>query len=326
MQVIRKYHQLFISIKIDISFFSDDDEYFPGLPDHHVRLRFDVRTLPKHESVGSSELLLHRQAITDHLTASSDETIHRINIYEIIKLPARPSKIPSAPITRLLDTRVIDTRNSTWERFNVGIAASRWKDVEHDENLGLIVEVVRDKDGQPPKSKTKKHVRMKRSHFTDDPRIDDWPHVQPLLLMYLTDSIGQGTNLEPRQRHKRSSRKRDPESSRKKRRKRRRRNCQRQELYVDFGDVGWDDWIVAPHGYNAFFCQGQCPFPLSEHLNATNHAIVQTLMNSVDSNSAPKPCCVPTELSSISMLYMDEYDQVVLKTYQQMVVEACGCR
>lgn len=305
--------------------FPDEDEYFPGLPDHHVRLRFDVTTLPKHESIGSSELLLHRQAITDYLTASSDETAHRINIYEIIKMPSRPSKLPVTPITRLLDTRVIDARNSTWERFNVGVAASRWKEVEHDDNLGLIVEVVRDSDGQPPQAESKKHVRMKRDHFSG--RLDDWTHVKPLLLMYnLDQAAGSAANLEPKQRRRRSSRKRDTENSRKKRRKRRRRNCQRQELYVDFGDVGWDDWIVAPHGYNAFYCQGQCPFPLSEHLNATNHAIVQTLMNSVDSSSAPKPCCVPTELSSISMLYMDEYDQVVLKTYQQMVVEACGCR
>ena len=48
-------------------------------------------------------------------------------------------------------------------------------------------------------------------------------------------------------------------------------------LYVDFSDVGWNDWIVAPPGYHAFYCHGECPFPLADHLNSTNHAIVQTL-------------------------------------------------
>ncbi|CAL8315890.1 unnamed protein product [Merluccius merluccius] len=63
-------------------------------------------------------------------------------------------------------------------------------------------------------------------------------------------------------------------------------------LYVDFSDVGWNEWIVAPPGYNAFYCQGECPFPLADHLNSTNHAIVQTLVNSVNSN-IPRACCVP---------------------------------
>nr|AAB27336.1 bone morphogenetic protein-4, xBMP-4 [Xenopus laevis, Peptide Partial, 101 aa] [Xenopus laevis] len=101
--------------------------------------------------------------------------------------------------------------------------------------------------------------------------------------------------------------------------------CRRHSLYVDFSDVGWNDWIVAPPGYQAFYCHGDCPFPLADHLNSTNHAIVQTLVNSVNS-SIPKACCVPTELSAISMLYLDEYDKVVLKNYQEMVVEGCGCR
>jgi bone morphogenetic protein 2/4 len=35
---------------------------------------------------------------------------------------------------------------------------------------------------------------------------------------------------------------------------------------------------------------------------------------------------VPTELSPISMLYLDEYEKVVLKNYENMVVEGCGCR
>ncbi|XP_040572440.1 bone morphogenetic protein 4 [Lepeophtheirus salmonis] len=108
-------------------------------------------------------------------------------------------------------------------------------------------------------------------------------------------------------------------------RKPKRQYCTRHELYVDFSAVGWNDWIVAPPGYHAYYCSGECPFPLSDHYNATNHAIVQNLLNSVQP-SVPKPCCVPTELSPISMLYLDEYEKVVLKNYQNMVVETCGCR
>ena len=41
-------------------------------------------------------------------------------------------------------------------------------------------------------------------------------------------------------------------------------------------------WIVAPPGYDAFQCRGECIFPLADHLNATNHAIVQTMVNSMN--------------------------------------------
>lgn len=101
--------------------------------------------------------------------------------------------------------------------------------------------------------------------------------------------------------------------------------CQRYPLYVDFTAVGWNDWIVAPPGFSAYYCHGDCPFPLTDHMNATNHAIVQSLVNSM-AHGAPKPCCVPTELGSISMLYLDESEKVVLKTYNDMVVLGCGCR
>ena len=50
-----------------------------------------------------------------------------------------------------------------------------------------------------------------------------------------------------------------------------------------------------------------------------------TLKNSVKLQ-VPRACCVATDLSSISMLYLDEYEKVVLKNYENMVIEGCGCR
>ncbi|KAI8479998.1 positive regulation of pathway-restricted SMAD protein phosphorylation, partial [Branchiostoma belcheri] len=102
--------------------------------------------------------------------------------------------------------------------------------------------------------------------------------------------------------------------------------CRRQHLYVDFREVGWQDWIIAPPGYHAYYCSGDCPFPLNEKLNGTNHAIIQTLVNTVAPAVVPRPCCAPTALSAISMLYFDESGNVVLRQYEDMVVEGCGCR
>ena len=100
--------------------------------------------------------------------------------------------------------------------------------------------------------------------------------------------------------------------------------CRRHPLYVDFKDVGWHKWIIAPSGYDAFFCLGECRYPLADHMNASSHAVVQTMVNSVN-GAVPRACCVPTSLSPIALLYLDPQDRVVLKNYQDMVVESCGC-
>ncbi|CAL8383652.1 unnamed protein product [Boreogadus saida] len=102
--------------------------------------------------------------------------------------------------------------------------------------------------------------------------------------------------------------------------------CHRRQLHVNFKEMGWDDWIIAPLEYEASHCDGVCDFPIRSHLEPTNHAIIQTLMNSMDPGSTPPTCCVPTRLSPISILYIDSANNVVYKQYEDMVVESCGCR
>lgn len=101
--------------------------------------------------------------------------------------------------------------------------------------------------------------------------------------------------------------------------------CQKHELYVSFRDLGWQDWIIAPEGYAAYYCEGECAFPLNSYMNATNHAIVQTLVHFINPERVPKPCCAPTQLHGISVLYFDDSSNVILKKYRNMVVRACGC-
>ncbi|KAM5280945.1 growth/differentiation factor 6 [Ctenodactylus gundi] len=102
--------------------------------------------------------------------------------------------------------------------------------------------------------------------------------------------------------------------------------CSKKPLHVNFKELGWDDWIIAPLEYEAYHCEGVCDFPLRSHLEPTNHAIIQTLMNSMDPGSTPPSCCVPTRLTPISILYIDAGNNVVYKQYEDMVVESCGCR
>ncbi|KAM8866670.1 bone morphogenetic protein 10 [Synchiropus picturatus] len=104
-------------------------------------------------------------------------------------------------------------------------------------------------------------------------------------------------------------------------------HCKKQSLYVEFKDIGWDSWILAPTGYDAFECSGICTYPLTKHVTPTKHAIVQTLVSLNSPQKAARACCVPTKLDPISLLYLDDTGVVTYKyKFEGMVVAECGCR
>ncbi|XP_055845986.1 protein 60A-like [Episyrphus balteatus] len=103
------------------------------------------------------------------------------------------------------------------------------------------------------------------------------------------------------------------------------KSCQLQTLYIAFKDLNWQDWIIAPEGYGAYYCSGECNFPLNAHMNATNHAIVQTLVHLLEPKKVPKPCCAPTRLGPLSVLYYVKEENANLKKYKNMIVKSCGC-
>lgn len=264
---------------------------------HKFRLNFDLTGFPKDEVVSASELKL---TVVPSDNCKEHCSHQRVSVFDIIK-PGIIGK--SKPIFRVLDTKLVNTSHETIS-LDVQPAIHRWLS-HYESNYGLMVEV-RAPTGEKVISS---HVRLK--------------HSQPLLFVYSDDtSIKKQsiTDWRTLKRRKRSV------STPSKSSKRRAKECRREPLWVDFEKVGWNDWIVAPPGYDAYYCAGDCPAQFGDHLNTTNHAIVQSLVHSVYPSVIPKPCCVPTALTSISMLYLDENNKAVLKNYPDMVVEGCGCR
>lgn len=103
--------------------------------------------------------------------------------------------------------------------------------------------------------------------------------------------------------------------------------CKRTALYVDFKEIGWDSWIVAPPGFEAYTCHGECEYPLLPQVTPTKHAIIQTLLNLKSPQKSSRACCVPTKLDPIPLLYENENGHVIFQhKYEGMVVAECGCR
>lgn len=282
-------------------------------PNHNkFRLYFDVTSIPLAEKLKAAELTLSRYPVTwQSIQKVSKKHLQHVLVHDIIR-PGKKGK--HEPILRLIESKIADTRHNDSFVLDVLPAVQRWMEFPK-ENHGILVQVISVES--KPSSDLKKHLRLRRSV---EETAQNWAVQQPLLFTYTDD----GKNKEPsesivQRRARRAS------ARNKLRRKDGKELCRRHELYVDFTEVGWNDWIVAPPGYKAYYCSGDCPFPLSDHLNSTNHAVVQTLMNSVHPLAVPKACCVPTSLNSMSMLYLDE-NKVVLKNYQDMAVLGCGCR
>ncbi|CAG9534804.1 unnamed protein product [Cercopithifilaria johnstoni] len=103
-------------------------------------------------------------------------------------------------------------------------------------------------------------------------------------------------------------------------------SCRTEKLNVRFRDIGWEHWIIAPTSFEAHYCSGTCPFPLKQEVNPSNHAIVQSIIHRLGLNPyVPDVCCAPDKMDSLTLLYYDEMDNVVLKNYPRMTVASCAC-
>ncbi|EDW25372.1 GL26560 [Drosophila persimilis] len=311
------------------SFTHKDSKIDDRFPHHHrFRLHFDVKSIPAEEKLKAAELQLTRDALAQAAVASTsaNRTRYQVLVYDITRVGVRGQREPSY---LLLDTKTVRLNSTDTVSLDVQPAVDRWL-ATPQKNYGLLVEVRTMRSLKPAPHH---HVRLRRSA---DEAHEQWQHKQPLLFAYTDDgrhkarSIrdvsggggggggegGKGNGGGRNRRHQR----------RPARRKNHEETCRRHSLYVDFADVGWDDWIVAPPGYDAYYCHGKCPFPLADHFNSTNHAVVQTLVNNLNPGKVPKACCVPTQLDSVAMLYLNDQSTVVLKNYQEMTVVGCGCR
>ena len=265
-------------------------------------LAFDVgHRVFSSEQVESAQLMIHWRPAK--VQKGSMIESFRAVVHDVYKL-----KHPH--LAMMMDSKKIfhrdPQRDQGWYEFDVTPAVKRW--LASDTKQMLTVEKSR--------SKAANGLQIIPEGSFDDAYIVIFSEDRNHRENRLKRSAGAGSH---HRHHNRSRRKL-------KRKKGHWTHCKKHSLYVDFAEVGWNDWIVAPPGYDAHFCHGECHFPLAEHLNATNHAIVQTMVNSVNPSAVPRACCIPIELSPISMLYLDEYEKVVLKNYEDMVIENCGCR
>jgi inhibin beta len=102
--------------------------------------------------------------------------------------------------------------------------------------------------------------------------------------------------------------------------------CCKQRFFVSFKQLGWEDWIIAPSGYYANYCQGNCGGAHrtpDTYLNYYTHVMEE--YRKLDHLTGMQPCCAPVKFSSMSLIYFGPDSNIIKRDLPKMVVDECGC-
>ncbi|XP_027859378.1 bone morphogenetic protein 7-like isoform X2 [Xiphophorus couchianus] len=281
---------------------------------HAQAFRFDISRIPEGEAITAAEFRIYKDFIRER---DGNETF-RVSVYQVVQEP------PDSDVALLLlDQRDVWASDDGWLVFDLTATSTLWQ-LSPEQNLGLHL-VLEDNNSQ------KRNPRRAGLLTGSEPK-----DKQPFLVVFfkVNEVRFRGARSAPGQKGRQSNRSKQQKAVQEALRAAEagtdafglsKEGCKKHELYVSFRDLGWQDWIIAPEGYAAYYCEGECAFPLNSDMNATNHAIVQTLVHFINPETVPQPCCAPTQLNGISVLYFDDSSNVILKKYRNMVVRACGC-
>lgn len=100
--------------------------------------------------------------------------------------------------------------------------------------------------------------------------------------------------------------------------------CCKQRFYVSFKAIGWDDWIIFPHGYFANYCRGSCAYRTPDML-PTKYSQFMGEFRRLGKIAEMQPCCAPLKFSSMDLIYYDHDRKIIKSNLPQMIVDECGC-
>lgn len=287
------------------------------------RLKFNI-TIPSHEKITAAELqLLFLPEPSPRVASRAYKAA--VSIHEVDYLNFTST-------TQLLAGREVVASQGTWETLDVTVAVQNWIRSGH---RATMFDVLVDRKGCGSESEGCLNMSVSVGDntsaaliiFSNDLGSRRREARKELIEMILHEEetiFHSGADWSRADRLSNEI----PEAPHLRRRKRKaeREYCRRTSLKVNFKDIGWDSWIVAPPEYDAFECRGQCYHPLTDEMTPSKHALIQTLVNIRDSKKANMACCVPIKLDPITVMYQEDGRLTIRYLYEEMKVAECGCR
>lgn len=103
-------------------------------------------------------------------------------------------------------------------------------------------------------------------------------------------------------------------------------DCALYDFRVRFSQLKLDHWIVFPPKYNPRYCRGICPKTVGFFYGSPVHTMVQNIIYEKLDSSVPRPSCVPSHYSPLSVMIFEEDGSYVYKEFEDMVATRCTCR
>lgn len=229
----------------------------------------------------------------------------RLYLHQLTEAPVRPVRLTvyqlssTGPLPRRRRLQDVTVSSSGWHEFNVSAAAEQWR-ARPDQNHGLQVEcrrcqgAVRLAAGEEDAETAPRlvlHTKMVRR----TKRAGD-----------LFSSLRRGRPLDC---------KRGP-----------RKKCCRQKMEVNFKELGGFDFIIKPKVFSAYYCRGRCP---PSYNVASDHALLQGWIYQKRKRSGgrrvPRTCCVPSKLSPLAIVHLDQAGRPKLTFWENVVADECKC-
>ncbi|KTF91957.1 hypothetical protein cypCar_00001863 [Cyprinus carpio] len=215
---------------------------------HRREFHFDLSRIPLGETVSAAELRIYKDFVYERY---ENETFH-VSVFQVLQQQPKRELY-------LLDSRVVWAAEEGWLVFDLTVITNHWV-INPGQNLGLqlSLETAHGERMNPrraglvgsrgPQNKqpfmvaflkaSGIHLRSVRSAPGNKQRghqrsKNPKPGVAPSHVALKTAEAAEGASVDPKQ------------------------GCKKQELYVSFRDLGWQDWIIAPEGYAAYYCEGE---------------------------------------------------------------------
>ncbi|XP_019627503.1 PREDICTED: transforming growth factor beta-2-like isoform X1 [Branchiostoma belcheri] len=280
--------------------------------------KFDVQSLYQNVSeVTEAELRIYQVA-----NPTADLPEQRIELHQLLP----PVNGKGSPRQRYLGSKLVKTRAKGWLSFDITNTVREWL-LKTDNNLGLELTVhclgrtfdaiAGELTSDTPETLQTFIAGTLQAEAVEEGRgdtaqVDSPEKKDPHLLVF--------TKRPPPETHSRRKRSLDSSYCFKKPKE---PNCCLRELYIDFQrDLGWK-WIHAPRGYNANFCAGSCPYLWSTDSQVT-HSTIIGLYSTLNPHASASPCCVPSELEPLTILYY-QGRKPRIEQLSSMVVTSCKC-
>lgn len=103
-------------------------------------------------------------------------------------------------------------------------------------------------------------------------------------------------------------------------------DCALYDFRVRFSQLKLDHWIVFPPKYNPRYCRGVCPRTMGFIYGSPVHTMVQNIIYEKLDSSVPRPSCIPSHYSPLSVMIFEEDGSYVYKEFEDMVATRCTCR